>query len=425
MLSNITVPLLGLCDAAMIGHFAAPKDLAALALGTFIINFLFWSFGFLRMGTTSFVAQASGGQNLLALRTHSFRALALALLMGGVLFLLREPLVSFALAVTEGSAAVKESVRAYVSAALFGAPATLCLFALQGIWIGLQKTTTILWLHGLLGGLNLLFNGMFILGFGWGVEGVAYGTVLAQWLIGIGGVVILVKGFQSQGDDGGLIDWAHFFELIALKNTLQVNSDIFIRTLALMGAFYLFVNQGAEFGDTTLAANHLWLQWISLSAFFLDGFAYVLEAMAGEAMGRNDWKAIRTSFWATTRLAFAASCLIALLLYNFGPWSLALLTAHEPVQLMAREYIGYAAIYVVCSFLAFQMDGLFLGTGWSRPLMISAVLGLGVFYLALKLLSQWSGNEGLWGAFIAFVVFRGISLALVFRAKLTALPSRH
>lgn len=415
ILANSATPLLGLVDTAVIGHVGTVVDLGAIALGGLLFNFLFWSFGFLRMSTSGHVAQAMGRRDELAMAVTVARGLLLAAGLGALLIALQWPLREGALALFGASEAVQATTRDYFALRIWGAPATLALYVLMGHFIGRGAGRSLLWAQLLLNGTNILLDLLFAGLLGWGVRGIALGTVLAEWLT-LGVVAAMVWRELKpalQGQAAALR--RQLASRTEFRQLMQANGDILVRTLALLLGFALFTDQGARFGDVTLAANHILLQLVSFSAFFLDGFAYVTESLAGRAWGSGRRAVFvgvvrRSSQWAAiTALA------LALLLLAGGGSFIQQLTSQQEVQRQALAYLPLCALYVLLSFGAFQLDGIFIGTTRTRPLRNASLLATAAFALLLYPLTALWANLGLWLAFIAFVVIRALALLARYR----------
>src|SRR5690606_11549779 len=289
ILANAAVPLLGLADTAAIGQTGAAVDLGAIALASLIFNFVYWGFGFLRMGTTGFISQAAGANDVDETHALLFRAVLLGAGIGILLIILQRLIGETAISLLKTSAEIKTLVGDYFYIRIWGAPATLITFTLLGTFIGMGWTKHLLIVQLFLNGLNILLNVLFVVGYDFGVRGIALGTVLAEWSTLFFASYLLVKKMQ-------LGHLGHRFrrlrELVfnnaKLLALVKVNGDIMIRTLALLTGFAWFANQGADFGDNVLAANHVLLQFVSLSAFFLDGYAHVAEMLTGNADGARN-----------------------------------------------------------------------------------------------------------------------------------------
>lgn len=418
ILANAAVPLLGLVDTAVIGHSGTAADVGAIAFGSLIFSFIFWGFGFLRMGTSGFTAQAAGAGDYREVRAAFNRALVLGGAIGLLLILLQYPLSLIAFWLLEGSQAVEQGAHSYMQIRIWGAPATLATYAIIGTLIGLGHTRQLLWLQLLLNGLNLVLDVVFVVGFDWGVRGIALGTVIAEWTCFIVGGALLIRLLLSryssseQQPPAPFFEWSHIVQRSALLNTLKINSDIMWRTLLMLTGFGWFANQGAQFGDATLAANHILLQFISLAAFFLDGFAFALESLVGKAIGARNRPLFDRVVIVSTQVAAACAAGLMLLLFLLGPMAINALNPQALIRQEALAYLPYAALYIFLSFMAFQLDGIFIGATHSRAMRDAALLSLILFLGAGWLLIPWAGNLGLWLAFIFYVIARALSLGL-------------
>ncbi len=409
MLANIAAPLLGLVDTAVIGQSGNSADLGAIALGSLVFSFIFWGFGFLRMGTTGFTAQAAGAGDWAEVRAALGRALFAGLLIGLVLLALQYPVRQGALWLLQGSDAVELQVEAYFQWRIWGAPAALGMYALLGTLIGLGHTRQLLWLQLILNGANLVLDVFFVVVMGWGVQGIALGTVMAEWLsftVGLWWVLRLLPGAPAWD---GL--WRRITAMHALRRTLHVNSNIMWRTFLLLAGFGWFANQGALFGDDILAANHILLQFIALSAFILDGYAHAVESLVGRIVGARQAIALDRVIRVGAEVSGLTALVLALCILFLGPHIVPWITELEVVNSVVLTYLPYASLYVLVSFAAFHLDGIFIGATGSREMRNSVLAALLIFILAATLLISVAANHGLWLAFILFVVARAILLA--------------
>lgn len=417
ILANSTVPLLGLVDTAVVGRTGGAVDLGAIALGALIFNFIYWSFGFLRMGTTGFVAQADGTGDEVEVRATLGRALLLATTIGLTLILLQGPVLHSALQLLGASAAVENITQSYLQIRVWGAPASLALFAVMGMLIGLGHSRKLLQLQLLLNSLNTVLDIYFAGILGWGVPGIALGTVIAEWaaLAYAGHMTYRLLNRRRQENDI-FWSWAWIIDGEKLKNTLRANADIMIRTLLLLFGFAWFTDQGARLGDVVLAGNHVLLQFISFSAFFLDGFAFATESWAGRAAGARQRALFDQAIRSSTVLAAVAAAILSLTIMLLGAYAIAGLTTLDEVRESAERYLPYASFYVLLSFAAFQLDGIFIGTTRTRSMRNAAVLAVATFLIASWPLIEWGDNHGLWLAFIVFVLARGVALGMRYPA---------
>jgi MATE family multidrug resistance protein len=417
ILANAAAPLLGLVDTAVIGNVGSVIDLGAIAFGALIFSFVYWSFGFLRMGTTGSVAQALGAGDQSEIRAVLGRTLLLAVALGVLLIALQWPIRLVALSLLDGSAPVEAVTQQYFTIRIWGAPATLAMFALTGVLIGLGNSRQLLLVQLLLNGLNICLDIVFAGVLGWGVEGIALGTIIAEWLAVIFATWLILRELNARREPGAdfwprarLLDMAQFTKMLA------ANRDIMIRTLLLVFSFGFFINQSAHFGDVVLAANHILLQLISFAAFFLDGYAFVVESLVGASVGARRRDSFDMAVKRSSILALVTAAALALLLLVFGDIFVAILTDIELVQDAARNSLFLAAIYIFFSFAAFQLDGIFIGASFTRQMRNAAFLSIAVYLAAWLLLKDRFGVNGLWWAMIIYVAARADALLLYFSA---------
>jgi multidrug resistance protein, MATE family len=417
ILANATVPLLGLADTAVIGHTGSASDLGAIALGALLFSFVYWTFGFLRMGTTGFVAQAAGAGDEAEVRAVLGRAVGMGMLLGVTLVLLRQPIGSLAFRLLSGTAEVEAAAGGYFAARIWGAPATLGTFALMGLFVGLGRSRALLAVQLFLNGLNIALDVLLAGVLGWGVRGVAIGTAISEWaalFVALGLAVRLLR--LRWNDDEAFWPVERLRDVARLAGTLRANADIMIRTLFLLFGFAWFVDQSARFGETLLAANHLLLQLVAFAAFFLDGFAFAAESLVGRAVGARRRDVFDVVVRRSTELAAATALALAAILLLLGGPILRALTDLAQVRDAAARYLPFAAGYVLVSFAAFQLDGIFIGATRTRDMRNASIFALLVFLAVWWPLAGRLGNAGLWLAFILYVIARAATLAVRFPA---------
>jgi len=417
ILANAAVPLLGLVDTAVIGNVGSIEDLGAIAFGALIFSFVYWSFGFLRMGTTGFAAQASGSGNEQEVRVVLGRALLMAFGLGLLLILIQWPIRLIAFSLLDGSSQVELIAQSYFKIRIWGAPATLATFALMGLLIGLGKSRMLLIVQVFLNGLNITLDIWFAGVLGWGASGIALGTVIAEWsTLLLAGWLVYSELNQRKLLGENFWPRAKIMDRVALLKTVSSNLDIMIRTLILVFSFGFFINQSAKYGDTILAGNYILLQLISFAAFFLDGYAFVVEALVGNSIGAKRRDIFDLAVRRSTNLAIMTAIPLALAIGLFGDVAVRLLTDISAVRLAASELLLLPAIYVLFSFAAFQLDGIFIGASFTRRMRDAAVISIAVYLFAWWVFSDRFGIEGLWWAMIIYVIARAIALLMFYPA---------
>ena len=422
ILANAAVPVLGLVDTAVIGNLGSAQDLGAVAFGALIFSFVYWGFGFLRMGTTGFVAQAAGDSDHLEARAVLGRALLLAVALGCLIMALQLPIQWLAFTILTGSDDVEQIAQLYFSIRIWGAPATLMGFVGAGFLIGMGYSKIFLSLQAFLNGLNIVLDVLLAGVLGLGAAGIALGTVISEWSTVILGAVVMFRIMRNTSLPGEtfwplekILDYNKLVEL------LRANLDIMIRTLLLVFSFAFFTNQAAKFGDIALAANHILLQIIAFSAFFLDGFAFAAEGLVGRAVGARDSLLFMAAVKRTSLLAAMSAVILACLVLIFGPDLIAVLTDLAAVREAASSLTYVAAIYILMSVAAFQLDGIFIGASCTRQMRRGAIQSVVLFLLACWLLAPRYGILGLWWAMIAFVILRAVVLFRFFPQMLARL----
>ena len=407
VLSNLSTPLLGLVDTAVIGQIPDPALIGAVALGATLFSFLYWGFGFLRMGTTGLTAQALGADDMDEVRTSLGRALLIAGVAGLALVALQWPIGKIAFSLLSGSAEVERHTHDYFAIRIWSAPFTLANFALLGWFIGRHKAGTALALQFLLNGTNLALDVTFVVGLGWGVKGIAAGTAIAETLAALVGLVIASRALKRMG---GHWDRAKLFDAERIRRTITVNRDIMIRTLCLVFAFAWFMAKSADMGDVQLAANAVLMQFVSTSAFFLDGFAYAAEALVGKAIGARTRERLSEAVRISTVWAAGTAVFLSVVILAGGPSFIDLLTTAPHVRDAARLFLPWAVLTPLLAVWSFQLDGIFIGATRTVEMRNAMIVTLALFLLAWRLLAPAYGNHGLWGAFMIFYLLRAASL---------------
>ena len=412
IITNISVPMLGAVDTAVVGRLPGPEYLGAVAVGALIISMMYHSCNFLRMGTTGLTAQSFGARDGDEVRTWLGRALLMALAIGAIFIALQWPIYELARLVVNPSDAVDPLTQAYFQIRIWGAPAALANYALLGWFFGLQNTKAALITQVYMNGMNIVLDLWFVLGLEWGVEGVAWATIISEYTaLGLG----LVLAGASLVKFGGRLKFAELREAGPLRRMLSVNRDIFIRSMCLQIAFVTITSIGSRLGDTTLAANAILLQIQVFIAQGLDGFATAAEALTGEAKGAKRRDRFDAAVRASTIWAGGLAVLFCGMTALLGPWVIDTLTTVESVRETARIYLIWSIFMPAISIWSFQLDGIFIGCTWSKQMRDSMFLSLAVFLITVAVLHNYFGNHGLWASFAIFMVARAITMAWLFK----------
>jgi len=419
MISNLSTPLLGVVDTGVIGQTPDASLIGAVALGALVFTFVFWAFGFLRMGTTGLTAQAFGANDAHEIRASLGRALLIALVIGICLIVVQWPIRELAFWLLEGTERVETLAQRYYDIRIWAAPATLANYALLGWFIGLGKARIALLLQLVLNISNMLLDAWFVLGLDMGVSGVAAGTVIAEYLATAVGLAIAA---QQLNWFGGRWEKSRLFEPHRIARTVAVNRDIMIRSLSLIFAFAWFISQGATFGETVLAVNAVLMHFVSVSAYFLDGFAFAAEAFVGRAVGAAHRAGLSRASRMTTWWAAGVALLTSLILVLFGPAIVDILTVEPGVRSLAREYLPWAAMAPLVGVWCFQLDGIFIGATRTADMRNAMLTSLVIFLIAWYLLRPL-GNHGLWAALYVHYAARGLTLLYYFPGLKRSVPA--
>lgn len=421
ILANVTTPLIGLIDTAVLGQLGDPHFIGGVALGAMIFNFLYWGFGFLRMGTTGLTAQAEGSGNTKETGATLMRALLIAGFAGVAIIILQQPILAVFMQLIGGSQAVETSAADYFDIRIWAAPAGLANFAFLGWFIGIGRARTALLLQLLLNGTNAVLDAWFVLGLGLEVKGVAYGTLISETLAASVGLWIAIRVLKQRGTSFSL---SRVLDRAAIRRVISVNGDIMIRTICVLFAFTWFTAKSAEAGDVVLAANSVLMTLTYLAAYFLDGFAFSAETLAGQAIGAKRINRFRDAVRLSTLWALGFSVAASLVFWFGGDMIIDLLTINEEVRATARTYLVWAALVPVIGVMAYQLDGIFIGATRTADMRNMMLISL-IFYLALwAMLTPLYGNHGLWAAIVIFLGLRALTLGMRYPALVrTSFPA--
>ena len=412
MLANVSVPLLGAVDTGVVGQLPEAAPIAAVGVGAIVLSAIYWIFGFLRMGTTGLTSQAHGAGNRAEVAALWTRSLIVAVIGGVGLIALQYPLFAGAFAVSPASAEVEGLAQEYMQIRFWSAPAAIAIFGLTGWLIALERTRGVLALQLFTNGLNVTLDLWFVLGLGWGVPGVALATFLAEW----SGLII---GLWLCRDVFAMPDWrnwARVFDRVKIKRMAVVNTDILIRSLLLQGIFVSFLLMGGRFGDVTLAANQVLMQFLHITGYAMDGFAFAAETLVGQAFGAGAVARIRRGAILTTFWGGIVSLGFALAFWGLGPWIIDVMSKAPEVQAEARVYLPWMIIAPPMLLGLVMFDGIFIGATRSADMRNMMLVAAVIYALAVWLLIEPMGNHGLWLALHISFLARGLTLGLRYPA---------
>ena len=413
IISNITVPLLSSVDTAVMGHLESPVYLGAIALGSMIFNFIYWGFGFLRMGTTGLTAQSFGSKNDIEVSSILFRASLVSIIIGFSLIILQYPIAELSFFLIDGSKEVEQFATQYYNIRIIAAPATLSLYALNGWFLGVQNSKSPLYVALFINILNIILNLFFVYQLNMKVEGVAWATVIAQYLGVIFSIILISKKYEVYIK---LFSFEKIIEKTKVLRFFKVNTDIFFRTILLIFTISFFTAKSAEINDEILAANFILMQlWLVIS-YGVDGFAFAAESLVGKYFGSRDQekltKTIKYSFaWGLTLGMFLSLCYLL-----FGRDILSLYTNQENIVQIAMVFMGWIIVAPIINSVSFIWDGVYFGVTETRKMLFSMIISvLFVFLPIYYLTNDWLGNHAIWFSLTAFMIIRGITLTLFYK----------
>ncbi|WP_220719254.1 MATE family efflux transporter DinF [Agarivorans litoreus] len=415
ILSNITIPLLGLVDTAVIGHLDHAYYLGGVALGSMMISLVYWLCGFLRMSTTGLSAQAFGADDRQALQRVGFNSACIALIIGLALLLLKQPILQLGLALAGGSEQVQYYAAQYFSTRIWGAPAALLNLVLLGWLLGMQNARAPMLLLIVANTTNIALDVLFVVGLDWKVQGAALASVIADYFSLAVGLALCRKQFLTRFNAlPSLKDcWADFNRQ-HLAGLFSLNRDIFLRSLALQACFAFITFQGSRLGDHIVAANAVLLNFLMFVSFALDGLAYAVEALAGKAKGKNDRALFVVTIKQCLQLALVAGIGFSLVFGVLGEQLVALLTDIPEIRNTAASYLYWMILLPLVSVWCFILDGVFIATSEGRIMRNSMLLASLAGFFPLWWFTQSWGNHALWLAMCGFMAIRGLSLGWVY-----------
>ncbi|MEC7762409.1 MAG: MATE family efflux transporter [Pseudomonadota bacterium] len=405
--ANVTVPILGAVDTGVVGQLGEAAPIGAVGIGAVILTAIYWIFGFLRMGTAGLASQAMGAGDRPELAAILTRVLMIGAAGGVAIIALQVPLFWASFQIAPASAEVETLARDYMGVRIWSAPAMIALFGLMGWLIAQERTTGILVIQFTMNGLNILLDLVFVLGFDWGVRGVAFATFLSEWA-GLALGLWLCRGAFRVPD---WRDWGRVFDRVRLVRMARVNTDILIRSLLLEVMIVSFMFYGARFGDVALAANQVLLQFLHITAFAMDGFAFGAEALVGQALGARNRTALRRAAVVSSIWGGVVVVVLAAAFALGGGLIIDVMATDAGVREAARVYLPWMVLAPLVGWLPWMMDGIFIGATRTADMRNMMVVSLVIYAIAAVALVPAFGNHGLWAAYIISYAARGLTLA--------------
>jgi MATE family, multidrug efflux pump len=412
LIANATVPILGAVDTGVVGQIGEAAPIGAVGIGAIILGAIYWVFGFLRMGTVGLTSQARGAGESGEVAALLTRALLIGLAGGVALIALQGLLFAGAFRLSPASPEVEGLARDYMRIRIWSAPAAIAMFGITGWLIAQERTRAVLIIQLWMNGLNIGLDLWFVLGLGWGVNGVALATFLAEW----SGLALALWFCRAAFAVPDWRNWGQVFDVARLRNMALVNTNILIRSLLLQAIMVSFLFLGADFGDVTLAANQVLLQFLMIAVFAMDGFAFGAEVLVGHAMGARHRAALRRAAWMTSLWGLITVVVLALAFALFGGVIIDLMAKSGAVRAAARDYLPFMVAAPLLGWAAWMLDGIFIGATRTSDMRNMMLLSFAVYVFAVWLLMPVFGNYGLWLALLISFVARGVTLGLRYPA---------
>ncbi|MCM1406136.1 MAG: MATE family efflux transporter [[Clostridium] fimetarium] len=406
--ANVTTPLLGLVDTAIVGHMGSAVFIAAIAVGSVMFNMVYWFFSFLRAGTSGLAGQACGAADTRAQGLILSRSLVVALGASLALILLQRPLEWALLWLADPDPHAAALASRYFRILIYGAPAMLATYALSGWFLGMQNSKVLMWTSLVVNITNIAASLTLVYGFRLGIEGVACGTLIAQWS-GLAASLLFLRRYRL-----GRSSWSEIARWDELKRFFKVNFDVMLRTVCLMAVTMWFTRSGASQGSVVLAVNTLLMQLFLLFSYVMDGFAFAAEALAGRFTGAGDRASLRATVKATMGWDFALALIFTALYFAGGEWFMGVLATDPAVLAAGRDYALWAVSVPLCGFGAFVWDGVYIGATLTRRLLLSMAGATLVFFILQALLTPSLGNHALWLAFASYLLARTLLQTILY-----------
>lgn len=412
VLSNATIPLLGVVDTGVVGQLGEATPIGAVGIGAIILTTVYWFFGFLRLGISGLASQARGQRDFAEISALLVRSLVIGFCAGSLLIILQVPILSGALLISPASPEVEALASEYAYTRIYSAPAAIAIYGITGWLIANERAGSVMILQIGMNGLNMILDIMFVLWLDFGVRGVAIATLIAEW----SGLVLglwLCRGMFRNPD---WRDWPAVFDRARLRSMALINTDILIRSVLLEAAFVTFFYFAAAFGDLTLAANQILLQFLHVTAFALDGFAFAAEALVGLSVGAGKIDTLRRSVLLSSAWGMVIASVLSLGFAVAGPFVIDLMATSPDVRSEARRYLPWVAAAPILGCPSWMLDGIFIGATCTKAMRNAMFQSLVFFYLTLALLLPAFGNHGLWLTMLAMYFARTATLGMRYGA---------
>lgn len=418
VVTNITTPLLGLVDIAIVGHLGNAVYIGAIAVGSSVFNMIYWLLNFLRMGTSGLTAQAVGREDMAERDSILKRGVLIGFILGIVILVFSPLIATIVIPFMEADASTSVMAEKYFLYAVWGAPAYLSTYVFSGWLLGCQNSVATLKIAVVTNIFNILISLILVVLLGFKIEGVALGTASSQWIGALYSVFLIKRKYnpkQKQDNRASVKESDHGTGFSSFRKFFSINADIFFRTACLVAVTVWFTRTGAKLGTDILAANALLMQFFLLFSFFMDGMAYAGEALGGKYYGAANFKVLSLLVKTLMKWGFVMSLVCIIFYFFLGEWLLGVLTSETHVITVAKDYLPWAVTVPLFGFMAFIWDGLFIGLTLTRQMLGSMAVAVAVFFLIYFLLIDGMGNNALWLAFSSYLFLRGLGQWLIYR----------
>jgi MATE family multidrug resistance protein len=411
--SNIAIPFVGLVDTGLMGHLNSERYLAAISIATSVISLVFWSFGFLRMGTVGLVSQSLGRNNYNEIALIILRNLSIAFIIGFLILLLKNPILFFVEFFFKVSEETQQLINQYVSIRIYSAPAELTIYVLAGLFLGLQKTNVSSLLISIFCFGNAILSTILVTVYDLEILGAAIGTVISAY---VSVIIFLIYAYLTLKDKISIrINRSKIFNTKKLLTLFNINLDIFIRTIFLSFSFLWVTYQGSKLGENFLALNTILMQLVMMAAFFLDAYAFSTEAVVGYTIGKRSKKSFLEVVKNAFQLSFLTAIVISILYFVFFETIISQLTDLEYLRYISLSYIVWILIIPPIASFCYQFDGIFIGASQTTDMRNGTIVSVILFILSSEFLISIYGNHGLWLSLLFFMIMRSISLNYYFK----------